>query len=94
MPRKAVTIRILVDRIVDTEGKKGQAVAKLNQLHNTLKDELDAATDPEQRRRIYHDLQYLEGYQSKPAALIADMLARPLHRRYKKLKAPAMTNLS
>ena len=83
------TIRELCDRIVDTEGKRGQAVAKLNELHDKLTGELEAATDPQQHTRIYHDLQYLEGYQKAPAALIADLKARPLHRRRTKITVPA-----
>ena len=90
MPKdRAVTISILVERIVNTEGKKGQAVAKLGELHAKLKGELDEAIDQAEQKRLEHDLQYLEGYQQTPAALIADMQARPLHRRHTKIAVPA-----
>lgn len=74
------TIRELVDRIVDTHGKRGEAVFRLNQLHDTLEDELEATTDEQEKTRLEHDLEFLEGYQETPAALLADLKARPLHR--------------
>lgn len=68
-----VTIRELVDRIVD--GKRG-AIKSLDELHDTLESELEAATDARERQRIKDDLQYLEGYQETPAAVLADLHAR------------------
>lgn len=76
-----VTIRELVDRIVDREGPRGLAVAKLAELHTKLTQELEGATEATAQARLKADLAYLEGYQEAPAAQLADLKARPLHRR-------------
>lgn len=76
-----VTIKELVNKIVDTHGKRGEAVFRLNQLHDKLEDEMEAATDPQEKKRISDDLEFLEGYQETPAALLADLQARPVHRK-------------
>lgn len=81
MPKDDVTVRELVQRIVRTEGPKGQAVAGLNKLHKKLTRAMEIATDPDERRRINYDIQYLEGWQETPAALLADMQHRPHRRR-------------
>lgn len=69
------TIKALVEKIVDVDGPKGKAVVKLEQLHERLMRELGEADNPQEQTRLSHDLEFLEGFQSTPAAQIADLIA-------------------
>jgi len=69
------TIRELVHRIVDAWERSGKSTENLAKLHDKLVSEMEAATDPVERTRIYHDLQFLEGYQETPATLLTDLKA-------------------
>jgi hypothetical protein len=71
-----LTIGELVNRIVDKEGARGKATETLAQLHERLESELEATNDPDKRKRLENDLEYLTGYEETPAALLADLHAR------------------
>ena len=69
------TIKELVHRIVDAGERSGKSTENLAKLHDKLVSEMEAADDPVERTRIYHDLQFLEGYQETPASLLTDLSA-------------------
>ena len=74
-----VTIKELVHRIVDAGERSGKSTENLAKLHDKLVSEMEAATDPVERTRIYHDLCFLEGYQETPATLMVDLNAIKRH---------------
>jgi hypothetical protein len=71
--KTARAIRELVPLLVERESRKGKAVEALEKLQKRLESDLAKADDPEDRRRINADLQYVIGYAESPHAAFADL---------------------
>lgn len=71
-----LTIAKLIDALVEKYGPHGRATEEVERLQSELTIRLEETANPDEKKQLSADIEYIIGYLETPACTLADLIGK------------------